>query len=72
MNYREITEITVKNQEELNRIPLDFEGQIYVEFGTKEEPAVISNRYFRRGIIRGNRNVSVKGNGCVEVKTTAR
>ena len=33
-DYSELTEIIVKSQAELDDIPVDFKGRIYIEFGT--------------------------------------
>ena len=33
IDYSKLTEITVRTQEELDLIPLDFKGRIYVECG---------------------------------------
>lgn len=40
MNYKILEEITVKSQEELDNIPLDYKGKIYIEFGTYFDKAV--------------------------------
>ena len=45
MDYSKLYEITVKSQEELNAIPDDFSGRIYVEFGTPFSKAVINRRF---------------------------
>ncbi|WP_407382832.1 hypothetical protein [Ruminococcus sp.] len=50
--------ITVKSQEELDRIPLDTEDTIRIEFGTAEEPAVVRNQY--RNSVRACDNSSVE------------
>ena len=47
MDYENLTEITVKSQKELDMIPKDFKGHIYIEFGTYYNPAVVKNKYYR-------------------------
>ena len=44
-DYENLTEITVKSQEELDMIPLDFKGRIYIGFGDRFKPAIVNNRY---------------------------
>lgn len=41
MDYEKLSEITVKNQKELDAIPTDFKGRIYIEFGDYFEPAIV-------------------------------
>ena len=66
MNYEQLTEITVKTQEELDMIPKDFKGRIYIEFGSEIFPAVIKNRYYRSVEARGNSSVVARENSSVE------
>ena len=58
--------ITVKSQEELDRIPLDCEEQIYIEFGTRVNPAIVRNKYKYRVVARENSSVVARGNSSVE------
>lgn len=44
MDYEKLSEVTVKNQEELDAIPVDFKGRIYVEFGDCFEPAIVNKK----------------------------
>ena len=45
MDYSKLSEITVKTQRELDQIPKDFTGTVYIEFGTAFSPAIIRNRF---------------------------
>ena len=65
INYKELTEITVKNQEELDNIPLDFKGRIYIEFGTYWDKAVVRNKYNSSVVAWGNSSVKAYGNSSV-------
>ena len=62
INYDKLTEITVKSQEELDNIPLDFKGRIYIEFGTYWDKAVVKNKYYRSVVARGNSSVEAREN----------
>jgi hypothetical protein len=64
-DYTKLTEITVKTQQELDEIPLDFKGRIFIEFGTAWEPAVVRNNYCRRVVARGNSSVEASANAQV-------
>ena len=66
INYETLSEITVKNQAELDMIPEDFKGVIYIEFGTYFTPAVVRHKYFRRVVARGNSSVEAWENSSVE------
>ena len=57
MDYENLTEITVKSQKELDMIPKDFKGHIYIEFGTHYNPAVVKNKYYRS--VEARENISV-------------
>lgn len=46
IDYEKLTEITVKSQSELDAIPKDFKGRIYIEFGTHFAPAIVKNKFF--------------------------
>ena len=39
--------ITVKSQAELDLIPVDTNEQIFINFGTCRNPAIIKNKYLR-------------------------
>ena len=66
INYENLTEITVKTQNELDQIPDDFKGRIYIEFGTYFIPAVVKNKYHRSVVALGNSSVEARGNSSVE------
>ena len=65
MDYKNLEEITVKSQKELDDIPEDFEGRIYIEFGTYLNKAVVNKRYCRSVIARENSSVVARGNSSV-------
>ena len=65
MNYDEMNEITVKSQDELDAIPLDFKGRIYIEFGTFRNKAIVKNRYYSSVEARENSSVVALGNSSV-------
>ena len=45
--------ITVKSQAELDRIPLDTDEQIYIEFGSYFTPAIVRNKYRYSVVAKG-------------------
>ena len=63
--YERLTMITVKSQEELDMIPADFKGQIYIEFGTFFNRAIVSKRYARSVVARENSSVEAWENSSV-------
>ncbi len=63
INYNELTEITVHNQQELDDIPTDFKGRIYIECTATVR---VSNRYYRSVVARGNSSVEAWGNSSVK------
>ena len=65
IDYSKLTEITVKTQKELDMIPDDFAGRIYIEFGTPWDRAVLRKRYRRSVVARGNSSVEARGNSSV-------
>ena len=64
-DYTNLSEITVKTQQELDEIPLDFKGRIYIEFGTVFSPAVVRNKYYYRVVARENSSVEAWENSSV-------
>ena len=66
MDYENLTEITVKSQKELDMIPKDFKGHIYIEFGTHYNPAVVKNKYYRSVEAWENSSVEAQENSSVE------
>lgn len=57
MDYSKLEEITVKTQEELDSIPLDFKGRIHIAFGTECKKAIIKNKYYLGVVTWENSNV---------------
>ena len=66
IDYSKLEEITVKSQDELDAIPDDFAGRIYIEFGTCWNKAIVRKRYRQRVVARGNSSVEARGNSSVE------
>jgi hypothetical protein len=66
MNYSELSEITVKTQAELDAIPLDFKGRIYIDGGTPYNRIIVRNKYLHSVEARGNSSVEARGNSSVE------
>ena len=58
--------ITVKSQAELDRIPLDCNEVIYIEFGTYFNPAIVRNKYKYSVVARENSSVEARENSSVE------
>ena len=56
-DYNNLKEIIVKSQSELDMIPLDCKGRIYIEFGTDLAPAVVRNKYYLSVVAREHSNV---------------
>ena len=66
MDYSKLKEITVKTQAELDAIPENYKGRIYIEFGTQDEPAVVNRRYYRSVEARNNSSVVAWDKSSVE------
>ncbi len=64
VDYSKLNEITVKSQEELDNIPLDFKGRIFIEFGTVFKPAIVKGN--SRVVAYGNSSVVAYENSSVE------
>ncbi len=64
-DYSKLEEIVVKNQKELDEIPSDFKGQIYIEFGIWCKKAIVSKKYSRSVVARGNSSVEAWENSSV-------
>ena len=60
--------IIVKTQAELDRIPLDTKEQIYIEFGTYGNPAIVKNGYLHSVVAIGDSFVRAMGNSFVTAK----
>ena len=65
INYAELAEITVKSQEELEMIPDDFAGRIFIQFGTPWSPAIVKKSYEGSVVAWGNSSVEARGNSSV-------
>ena len=65
LDYEQLTSITVKSQDELEMIPGDFKGRIYIEFGSYFCPAIVNKAYARSVVARGNSSVEARGNSSV-------
>ena len=57
--------IIVKTQAELDRIPLNTKEQIYIEFGTCDNPAIVKSEYLHSVKACGNSFVKACGNSFV-------
>ncbi len=68
LDYEQLISITVKSQDELEMIPEDFKGKIYIEFGSYFNPAIINKAYVRSVVARGNSSVEARGNSSVEAR----
>ena len=66
IDYSKTYEITVKNQKELDSIPDDFRGRIFIAFGTLFNRAVVRKRYLLSVVARENSSVVARGNSSVE------
>ena len=71
IDYSKLEEITVKSQSELDAIPDDFAGRIYIEFGNAWDKAVVKKRYRKRVEARGNASVVAWENASVEARGNA-
>ena len=58
-------EIEVFSQEELNALPIDFNGRIIIKFGTPYNRAVINRRFKYPVVARENSSVEARGNSSV-------
>jgi hypothetical protein len=61
-DYSKLSDITVKNQAELDEIPLDFKGHIYIDANVS---VVVSNRYCFRVVAWGDSSVVARENSSV-------
>ena len=68
INCKKMTEITVKSQNELDMISLDFKGRIYIEFGDFFTPAIVKNKYYFPVVALDNSYVVARGNSSVEAR----
>ena len=65
-DYSKLEEITIKSQNELDEIPLNFKGRIYIKFGDYWNPGIIKNRYYYTVEAYNNSTVKACGNSTVE------
>ena len=68
IDYSRAHEITVRSQEELDDIPVDFKGRIYIEFGTWDNRAFVRKKYLSSVVARGNSSVEARENSSVEAR----
>lgn len=59
--------ITVKSQAELDLIPIDTNEQIFINFGTCRNPAIIKNKYLHDVIVINGSHIITKGESSVRV-----
>ena len=57
--------ITVKTQEELENLPIDFDGRIFIEFGTPYKRAIVNRRFKYAVEAWGNSSVEARENSSV-------
>ena len=60
MDYSKLSEITVKTQAELDAIPDDFKGRIYIEGGSPFARIYIKKKYYYRVEARENSSVEAR------------
>ena len=68
IDYEKLTEIVVKSQKELDDIPLDYKGRIYIEFGNWWDKAIVKNNYYYSVVARENSSVVAWENSSVEAR----
>ncbi len=60
-------EIIIKTQKELNDLPVDYNGTIYIEGGTQDNPLVLKTKYEQAFVIvRGNAQIIMWENSVVQ------
>lgn len=63
-----MNQITVKTQQELDAIPVDFGGIIYIEFGTPSIPALVTKKYnYATVILRRHSYAELWGSSSAEL-----
>ena len=61
-----MNEITVTSQQQLDNLPYDYHGRIYIKFGTPYDRAVVRRKYdFASVEARGNSSVEARDNSSV-------
>lgn len=64
-----MNEITVTSQQQLDNLPHDCHGRIYIKFGTPYDKAIVRRKYdFASVEARGNSYVEAWGNSSVEAR----
>ena len=62
-----MSEIVVTSQQQLDSLPHDYHGRIYIKFGTPYDMAVVRRKYdFASVEARGNSSVVARGNSAVD------
>lgn len=64
--------IIVKSQEELDKIPLDTNEGIFINFGTGRKPAIIKNKYLCEVMAINNSRVITKGESSITAYENSR
>ncbi len=67
IDYSKLSEITVKTQEELDLIPLDFKGRIYIS-GERKIWIVVKNRYNYSVVLIGDTSAELYGNSSAVLR----
>src|SRR3990167_797174 len=63
---KEMKEIIIKTQKELDKIPLDYDGYVYIEGGTEENPLTFQTNFEKATIIvRGKAYLYVRGSAVI-------
>ena len=64
-----MSEITVTTQQQLDNLPRDYHGRIYIKFGTPYDKAIVRRKYdFASVEAWGNSSVMARGNSSVEAQ----
>ena len=64
-----MNEITVTSQQELDNLPHDYHGRIYIKFGTPYDKAIVRRKYdFASVVARENSSVVARENSSVEAR----
>ncbi len=64
-NYAELLKITVKSQKELDRIPDDYAGKIFIGFGDPLSPAIVEKSYKGLVVALGFSDVIARNNSTI-------
>ncbi len=66
IDYFKLNEVTIKTQKELDAVPLDFIGRIYIDCGSHK--IQVRNRYYFPVVVLNNSHVVACGNSYVVAK----